>query len=92
MNLIRKIYTVVLTAAVTLLLHSGAAAQPTGIPFTVEVANPVIPDRTVSVADFGGAGDAITLNTDAFRRGIEALSAQGGAGCSFPRVSGLPVR
>ncbi|MCC8018256.1 MAG: glycoside hydrolase family 28 protein [Rikenellaceae bacterium] len=84
MNLIRKIHTVVLSAVVTFSFNPGAAAQSAAVPFTVEVADPVIPDRTVSVSDFGGAGDAVTLNTDAFRQGIEALSARGGGRLLVP--------
>lgn len=37
-----------------------------------------IPDNTVSIADFGGVGDGVTLNTEAFRKAISALTKKGG--------------
>jgi polygalacturonase len=42
------------------------------------VSAPVFKDQQVSITDFGGKGDGNTLNTEAFRRAIEALSAKGG--------------
>ena len=36
-----------------------------------DIALPSIPDRSVSLAQFGGVGDGVTLNTDAFARAIE---------------------
>lgn len=57
-----------------------------GLPFAMErVALPQIPAREVSVADFGGAGDGITLNTEAFAKAIAHLSEQGGGRVSVPR-------
>jgi polygalacturonase len=40
-----------------------------------QVKEPKFPDRTVSVADFGGVGDGKTLNTEAFAKAIAALGA-----------------
>lgn len=45
---------------------------------------PVIPDRTVSLLDFGGNGDGVALNTEAFRKAISALSKQGGGHLVVP--------
>ena len=45
---------------------------------------PVIPDRTVSLLDFGGSGDGITLNTEAFRKAISSLAKQGGGHLLVP--------
>lgn len=57
-----------------------------GLPFAMErVALPVIPAREVSVADFGGSGDGITLNTEAFAKAIAHLSERGGGRVSVPR-------
>jgi len=39
---------------------------------------PNIPDRWVDLKDFGGVGDGVTSNTEAFARAIAALSKQGG--------------
>lgn len=55
------------------------------LPFEMErVARPIIPNREVSVADFGGVGDAITLNTEAFESAIEHLVEQGGGRVVVP--------
>ena len=49
------------------------------LPFEMEqVARPVIPAREVTLAEFGGVGDGITLNTKAFADAIASLSEQGG--------------
>ena len=56
------------------------------LPFQMpEVSAPAIPDRHVSLKDFGGKADGIALNTDAFARAIDALTAQGGGHLIVPR-------
>lgn len=45
---------------------------------------PVIPGNNVSVTDFGGVGDGITLNTEAFRKAMSALDKQGGGHLNVP--------
>lgn len=47
-------------------------------------AEAVIPDRTVSLVDYGGVPDGITLNTEAFNKAINALSKQGGGHLNVP--------
>ena len=51
----------------------------------VGVAQPkmvTIPNNQVSITEFGGVGDGITLNTEAFRKAISALTKKGGGrGC-----------
>ena len=37
-----------------------------------------IPENTVTLTDFGGVGDGVTLNTEAFRKAISALTKKGG--------------
>lgn len=49
-----------------------------------QVTAPSIPDRTVKLTDFGAKGDGITLCSDAFKQGIETLSAQGGGHLVVP--------
>ena len=44
-----------------------------------------IPDNTVSIADFGGVGDGATLNTEAFRKAISALTKKGGGRLVVPQ-------
>lgn len=48
------------------------------------VTAPVIPSNTVNIKDFGGQGDGITLNTEAFRKAISALEKQGGGSLVVP--------
>ena len=44
-----------------------------------------IPDNTVSIADFGGVGDGVALNTEAFRKAISALTKKGGGRIVVPQ-------
>ena len=56
-----------------------------GLPFEMQkVALPDIPGRSVCLTDFGGVGDGMTLNTDAFARAIEALVQKGGGRLVVP--------
>ena len=64
--------------------QTRTTAQP-ATPFEMpEVALPQIPARTVSIVDFGAAGDGTTLNTQAFADAIEALAAKGGGRVEVP--------
>lgn len=49
------------------------------LPFQMDkIARPSIPDNRVSIADFGGVGDGVTLNTEAFANAVDALESMGG--------------
>ena len=53
----------------------------------VGVAQPkmvTIPNNQVSITEFGGVGDGITLNTEAFRKAISALTKKGGGRLVVP--------
>ena len=55
------------------------------LPFIMEqVVVPVFPVLTISVNEFGGKGDGVFLNTDAFRKSIDALSQKGGGTLTVP--------
>jgi len=55
------------------------------LPFDMPVLSPpVFPDNEVSIKDFGGVGDGIELNTEAFAKAIEALSQKGGGKLIIP--------
>lgn len=63
-----------------------AAAEAIAPPPPVHVAPklPEIPARTFKLADFGGVGDGKTMNTDTFRRAIDAASKAGGGHLIVP--------
>lgn len=53
---------------------------------------PSIPDNSVTLKDFGGIGDGVALNTEAFRKAISDLDERGGGHLIVPRgvwVTGL---
>jgi polygalacturonase/lysophospholipase L1-like esterase len=50
-----------------------------------QVIEPRIPLYSVSISDFGAVGDGMTLNTEAIRKAIEAVSSRGGGTVVFPR-------
>ena len=55
------------------------------LPFEMEkVHRPDIPSREVDIRDFGGVGDGVVLNSDAFAQAIESLSAKGGGRVIVP--------
>ena len=55
------------------------------LPFEMQkIQRPVFPDNQVSVSDFGGIGDGIKLNSEAFSKAFEALSKKGGGTLNVP--------
>ena len=55
------------------------------LPFDMtRVERPQIPAREISIADYGGVGDGVTLNTEAFADAIELLSEYGGGHLIVP--------
>lgn len=55
------------------------------LPFEMPVIQPpVFPDNQISLLDFGGVPDGQTLNTEAFAKAIDALSAKGGGTLNVP--------
>lgn len=56
-----------------------------GLPFPMErIERPVIPSRTVSIKDFGGKGDGISSNTEAFAEALGHLADKGGGHLVVP--------
>lgn len=82
-----------LCATLTTALAEGYERYYTNLPVKMPVpALAEIPDRAVSIVDFGGVGDGLTLNTEAFRKAISALDKQGGGRLVVPAgiwLSGL---
>ena len=55
------------------------------LPCAVEHVQPVvIPDYAVSIVDFGGVGDGVTDNTEAFAKALKHLNKQGGGHLNVP--------
>ncbi|NDW12979.1 glycoside hydrolase family 28 protein [Bacteroides sp. 214] len=55
------------------------------LPFDMPVLTPpVFPNNEVSIKDFGGMGNGINLNTDAFAKAIDHLSQKGGGRLVVP--------
>ena len=55
------------------------------LPFEMpQVQRPSIPVRVVDIRDFGGVGDGVTLNSEAFANAIDALAEAGGGRLLVP--------
>lgn len=66
-------------------LASGYAEAYEHLPFAASPPQqPSIPGLTVRISDFGGHGDGIALNTEAFRAAIDFLSSKGGGHLTVP--------
>ena len=76
--------------AVLLMLPAAAKAQDyskyyQNLPVEVkQVSRPVIPANEVNLKDVGGVGDGMTLNTEAFTKGISKLNKLGGGRLNIP--------
>lgn len=55
------------------------------LPFEMaRVSRPQIADYTVDLLDFGGVGDGVVLNTEAFKSAMEHLASKGGGHLNVP--------
>ena len=55
------------------------------LPFEMPVIErPVFPSNIVSITDFGGVPDGVTLNTEAFEKAISSLATKGGGTLNVP--------
>lgn len=55
------------------------------LPFSMpKVEHPVFANNKISITDFGGIGDGITLNTEAFAKAMDALEKKGGGTLIIP--------
>lgn len=87
----KKVLSAVLIAAAAISAHAAGyqAADYSGyyenLPIELTpVKAPAIPDYTVSIADFGGVADGVTLNTEAFARAMAHLKEVGGGTLVIP--------
>ncbi|HEY6914350.1 MAG TPA: glycoside hydrolase family 28 protein [Paludibacter sp.] len=87
---LNKIFISVVSYCLVLLSTTAAAKSNYDylykqLPFSMQkIAPPVFKKNTVSVADFGGAGDGLTLNTGAFKKAVDALESKGGGKLVVP--------
>ena len=70
--------------AVVITIALGMHFSVNGKEISPRVAAPVIPKRTVTLTDFGGVGDGVTLNTESFAKAIVWLSEKGGGHLIVP--------
>ena len=86
MKLLKTIWAAMLLTCVT----ATAQAQDytkyyQNLPVTLQqVTTPVIPANSVILTDVGGVGDGVTLNTEAFQKGISQLTKKGGGRLIVP--------
>ena len=86
MKLLKTIWAAMLLTCVT----ATALAQDytkyyQNLPVTLQqVTAPVIPANSVILTDVGGVGDGVTLNTEAFQKGISQLTKKGGGRLIVP--------
>ena len=80
-----SVLALILAASCADAARNGSVALPDAIPFSMpDVAMPSIPANSVSLADFGGVGDGVTLNTEAFAEAMQALVRKGGGRLVVP--------
>jgi polygalacturonase len=90
MQSIHKTLIVALLTCMSVLSSSAAGKYPytplyKGLPFEMSrVQRPVFPDFRASITDFGGVGDGIALNTEAFEKAMKTLSDKGGGTLNVP--------
>ena len=86
MNKIAPIFFALIVALTACGNASSASREPNNDNQEIsrDVPQPVIPALSVSLADFGGVGDGVALNTDAFARAIGQLSQKGGGRLLVP--------
>ena len=90
MNLFKK--SIIFIALVSFLSASGSldAKNPYNrlydqLPFPMQrIKAPAFKNNNFSITDFGGIGDGYTLNTESFRKAINALSQKGGGTLTVP--------
>jgi polygalacturonase len=74
-----------LSLALVLGVRLAAASADLTALENLRPAQPVIPDRTFSLTDFGAVGDGRTMNTAAFTKAIAAVEKAGGGRLVVPK-------
>ena len=85
MNILRTCLASALALTVVGLSAQDYSARYNNLPVELsQVTAPVIPDLSVNITDFGGVGDGLQLNTEAFAKAIKHLASQGGGHLIVP--------
>lgn len=90
MNLFRKVIMPLVACSFVLVSCTAEAKNPydkfyKDLPFEmVRLKAPVFPKYSVKLTDFGGVGDGVTMNTDAFSKAFDALEKKGGGKLVVP--------
>ncbi len=74
----------VLSFALVSLSFTAASALAAALPADFKVAQPVIPDHTFNLKDFGAVGDGQANNSDAFKAAVAAVDKAGGGKLVVP--------
>lgn len=87
----KKLTTMLLAMTTTLVMTAQSVQHPDyakyyqNLPVAVKaVERPVIPANEVNLKDVGGVADGVTLNTEAFAKGISELTKKGGGRLTVP--------
>ena len=71
----------------------GQAPDPSQLKkFTPQVAQPIFPKNIVSIAECGGKGDGVTVNTNAFAEAMMKLSEITFSNVRVNNTSGEPLK
>ncbi len=85
-HLVLSLCLVMMMPALSLAQKNPYSVYTANLPFDMpEVSAPVIPNNTVSLADFDVKGDGTSLCTDAFERAFMALEKKGGGKLVVPQ-------
>ncbi|MBQ9204393.1 MAG: glycoside hydrolase family 28 protein [Prevotella sp.] len=86
MNKLLKSVAALIMMLPTSLLAQDYAKYYENLPTKVaQVSRPSIPANELSLTEVGGVGDGVTLNTEAFKKGISQLTKKGGGRLSVPQ-------
>lgn len=86
MNKLLKSVAALIMMLPTSLLAQDYAKYYENLPTKVaQVSRPSIPANELNLTEVGGVGDGVTLNTEAFKKGISQLTKKGGGRLSVPQ-------
>lgn len=75
---------IVLSAPLVMIAKKSKSKTSSEVCITPQVFEPVIPDRSVLLTDFGAVGDGSEMNTEAFAKAMKTLASKGGGHLIVP--------